>query len=63
MIGRNIERIAPESMIPHMEEKGCPTIENWPEDELAHWVGSHREEVKTLVCGSRSYGEIAACSS
>jgi hypothetical protein len=61
MIGRDFERIAPEPMLPHEEEHVCATVENWPEDEFAHWVASHRDEVKTLVCGSLSYGELGVC--
>ena len=63
MSGRDIERTQPESIMPHSEEQACPSGENWPDDEFSRWVVSHRAEVKTLVCGSRSYGETTACRS
>jgi hypothetical protein len=63
MTGRNFEQALPESIMPHSEDQACSSVENWPDDEFARWVVSHRAEVKTLVCGSRSYGETIACRS
>ncbi len=61
MIGRDVERIQPELIMPHLEEHVCPSVKSWPEDEFTGWVVAHRSEVKTLVCDSPSYGEMAAC--
>lgn len=63
MIGRDIERFEPESMMPHRSEQfACSPVENWPDDEFAHWVVSHRDEVRALVCGSLHYRDTVACA-
>jgi hypothetical protein len=63
MIGRDIERVGPETMMPHLSDQAaCPAVENWPDDEFARWVVSHRDDVKTLVCGSLHYRDTVDCT-
>jgi len=62
MTNRDIERIAPSSMLPHVDEPAaCPQIRDRVDDELSGWVASHKEEVRNLVCGSTLYRDAVFC--
>ena len=64
MTERDIERFAPASMLPHMDESADhPSVRNWTEDEFSKWVASHRKELKDLVCSSTTYRDATFCDS
>jgi len=39
----------------------CRMLRGWPEDDLAGWVASHRDEVKRMVCDSSAHRDAAFC--
>lgn len=39
----------------------CRAVFGWPEDELAHWVASHRDDVKRMVCTSPQHRDESFC--
>lgn len=60
---RDFERISPESMgLSFSQEKVCPSIANWPDDDFAVWVSSHRKAVKDVICHSSRFKNMAVCS-
>ncbi len=39
----------------------CRIVRGWPEDELAGWVASHRDEVERMVCDSSERRDASFC--
>ncbi len=39
----------------------CRIVRGWPEDELAGWVASHRDEVKRIVCDTSEHTDDSFC--
>ncbi|MBM4328998.1 MAG: hypothetical protein FJ118_17765 [Deltaproteobacteria bacterium] len=40
----------------------CRSVQGWPEDELAHWLSSHREDTRRILCGSDEYKGASFCA-
>jgi len=60
---KDFERISPENMGLHLsDEKVCPSVANWPDDEFALWVASHRKAVKDVLCNSSRFKNMSVCS-
>lgn len=60
---KDFERISPESMGLHLsKERVCPSVANWPDDEFALWVASHRKAVKDVLCNSSRFKNMSVCS-
>lgn len=39
-----------------------PNIEVWPEeDDFGRWVDSHKDQVRTVICGTREFADSPFC--
>jgi hypothetical protein len=62
MRSRNFEMDVPEEM--DVFTSGidvCRSVQGWPEDDLAHWVSTHREDTRRIICDSDEYKRSDFC--